>query len=44
MPEALKKLINNISLIPWIWEKSATKLAFFLLNTNDNFLNDLEKV
>lgn len=40
MPEALKNLINNISLLPWIGEKSATKLAFFLLNTNDNFIND----
>ncbi len=40
MPEVLKKLINNISLLPWIWEKSATKLAFFLLNTNEHFIND----
>jgi len=41
MPEALKKLINNISYLPWIWEKSATKLAFFLLNSNKNYLENL---
>jgi recombination protein RecR len=41
MPESLKKLINSISYLPWIWEKSATKLAFFLLNTNQNFLENL---
>lgn len=40
MPESLKKLINLISFLPWIWEKSATKLAFFLLNSNQNFLQN----
>jgi len=40
MPESLKKLINLISFLPWIWEKSATKLAFFLLNSNKNFLDN----
>ncbi len=43
MPEALKKLINNISLLPWIGEKSATKLAFFLLNANENFLQNFSE-
>lgn len=41
MPEALKKLINSISYLPWIWEKSATKLAFFLLNANKNYIESL---
>ena len=41
MPEALKKLINSISYLPWIWENRATKLAFFLLNSNKNFLDRL---
>jgi len=41
MPEALKQLINSISYLPWIWEKSATKLAFFLLNSNKNFTDSL---
>lgn len=43
MPEALKKLINTISLLPWIWEKSATKLAFFLLNTNQNYIEEFRR-
>ncbi len=37
MPEALQKLIRSISYLPGIGEKSATKLAFFLLNANENF-------
>jgi recombination protein RecR len=41
MPEALKQLINTISYLPWIWEKSATKLAFFILNSNKNFIENL---
>lgn len=43
MPEALKDLINSISYLPWIWEKSATKLAFFLLNSNQNFIENLSE-
>ncbi len=41
MPEALKKLINSIGYLPGIWEKSASKLAFFLLNANPNYLENL---
>ena len=41
MPESLKKLINLIGFLPGVWEKSATKLAFFLLNSNKNFLENL---
>lgn len=40
MPEILKKLINIISLLPWVWEKSATRLAFFLLNANKNYIEN----
>lgn len=40
MPEALKRLINVIWFLPWIWEKSATKLAFFMLQSNDNYLEN----
>lgn len=43
MPESLKKLINLINFLPWVWEKSATKLAFFLLNSNKNFLKNLSE-
>ena len=41
MPESLKQLVQMISMLPWIWEKTATKLAFFLLNTNKNYLDTL---
>lgn len=41
MPEELKKLINLIWFLPWVWEKSATKLWFFLLNSNKNFIDNL---
>lgn len=41
MPESIQKLITLISFLPWIWEKSATKLAFFFLNSNQNFLDNL---
>lgn len=43
MPEALKRLIQNISLLPGIWENRATKLAFFLLNANENYLKDFRE-
>ena len=43
MPESLKKLIRSINMLPWIGEKSATKLAFFLLNANKNFIEDFSK-
>ena len=41
MPEALKKLINSITYLPGIWENRATKLAFFILNANKNFIENL---
>jgi recombination protein RecR len=43
MPESLKNLINMISFLPWIWEKSATKLAFFLLHSNKNYLENFRE-
>lgn len=43
MPEALKKLIQNIALLPGIWENRATKLAFFLLSANENYLKDFRQ-
>ncbi len=48
MPESLKKLIDIISFLPGIWEKTAIKLAFFLLKANKaylkNFANYIEKI
>ena len=38
MPQALKELINAISMLPGIGEKTAAKLAFFLLQSHPNYL------
>lgn len=43
MPEALKRLIHTISLLPGIGENRATKLAFFLLSANENYLRDFQE-
>lgn len=40
VPESLKRLIQNISLLPGIGDNRAQKLAFFLLNANENYLRD----
>lgn len=44
MPQSLTKLIQIISFLPWIGEKTATKLAFFLLNANTNFLQNFAEL
>jgi recombination protein RecR len=43
MPEALQNLIRSISYLPGIWDKSASKLAFFLLNSNTHYLQSLSE-
>ena len=43
MPEALKKLIQTISLLPGIWENRATKLAFFLLWANPRYTEEFAR-
>lgn len=43
MPESLKQLINAINYLPWIWENRAIKLAFFLLNANKNYIENLSE-
>jgi recombination protein RecR len=43
VPEALKRLIYNISLLPGIGENRATKLAFFMLGANENYLKELRE-
>lgn len=42
MPESLKRLIHSISMLPGIWEKTATRIAFFLLSANKNFVEDFK--
>jgi len=38
MPETLRKLIEVISFLPGIGDKTATKLAFFLLKSHPGYL------
>ena len=38
MPEALKRLIDMIHYLPGIGEKTAAKLAFFLLKANSSYV------
>lgn len=44
MPETLKKLIEAISYLPGIGEKTATKLAFFLLQSHANYNKNLSEL
>ncbi len=43
MPESLKRLIDMIHYLPWIWEKTAAKLAFFLLKANPAYVRNFAK-
>lgn len=43
MPEALKKLIDMIHFLPGIWEKTAAKLAFFLLKANPAYVGNFSE-
>ena len=40
MPEALRRLIDMIHYLPGIGEKTAAKLAFFLLKANDSYVDN----
>lgn len=43
MPEALKRLIDMIHFLPGIGEKTAAKLAFFLLKANPAYVRNFAK-
>ncbi len=43
MPEALKRLIDMIHYLPWIGEKTAAKLAFFLLKAHPAYVKNFAK-
>lgn len=43
MPEALKRLIDMIHYLPWIGEKTAAKLAFFLLWANNAYVKNFSQ-
>ncbi len=43
MPESLKKLVEYIAYLPGIGEKTATKLAFFLLKSQNSYVDELSR-
>ena len=43
MPEALKRIIDMIHYLPGIGEKTAAKLAFFLLKANASYVKNFAK-
>jgi recombination protein RecR len=42
-PEPIERLIEHLSRLPGIGRKSATRLAFFLLNARDTYVSDLSR-
>lgn len=42
-PEPIERLIEHLSRLPGIGRKTATRLAFFLLNARQSYVNDLSK-
>jgi recombination protein RecR len=42
-PEPIERLIEHLSKLPGIGKKSATRLAFFLLNARPSYVNDLSR-
>ena len=41
LPEPLKNLIDQLSKLPEIGPRAATRLSFFLLNQSDQYMKDL---
>ncbi len=42
-PEPIERLIENLTRLPGIGRKSATRLAFFLLNSKTEYVGELSK-
>lgn len=40
-PEPIERLIDNLTRLPGIGRKTATRLAFFLLNSREGYITDL---
>ncbi len=40
-PEPIERLIDNLTRLPGIGRKTATRLAFFLLNAREGYITDL---
>jgi recombination protein RecR len=42
-PEPIERLIENLTRLPGIGRKTATRLAFFLLNAKDSYITELSR-
>jgi len=42
-PEPIERLIENLSRLPGIGKKTATRLSFFLLNSKESYISELSK-
>ena len=42
-PEPIERLIDNLSRLPGIGKKTATRLSFFLLNAKEGYITELSK-
>ncbi len=42
-PEPIERLIDNLTRLPGIGRKTATRLAFFLLNSREGYITDLTR-
>lgn len=42
-PEPIERLVEHLTRLPGIGRKTATRLAFFLLNANDSYTSELGK-
>lgn len=42
-PEPIERLIDNLTRLPGIGRKTATRLAFFLLNAREGYITDLSR-
>ncbi len=42
-PEPIERLIENLSRLPGIGKKTATRLSFFILNSKESYINELSK-
>ncbi len=42
-PEPIERLIENLSRLPGIGKKTATRLSFFLLNAKDSYIAELSR-
>jgi len=40
-PEPIERLIENLARLPGIGKKTATRLAFFLLNAKESYISEL---